>query len=228
MAVEDYLPTAILIPSLGRANRLQLVVRNIRETTPEEHLRLFCVCDDESKAALDEIDEWYLDDSDVDDHRYVTRMNRLIYFARDFGAKTVFFGSDDVIHHPTWLTKAITAMETQGKAVIVVNDLRNKNGTQALVRTDYLPRAVFDNSMAAFHPGYGHNFADMEMFLTAIAQNEYGRAIDSWVEHLHPIWPTARRIGWDQTYIDAQNKMDDDEKLFYERSDLIEAHFAVR
>jgi len=217
-SVDDLLPTAILVPSLNRPHRLRDAVANIHENTPEEHFILFCVSDDESKTILDELDEWYLDDSDCEDHRYVTRMNKLIAYLDD--AKTVFFGSDDVIHHQGWLTKALLVMD-QGPSVVVVNDTCNPNGTQAVVRREYLERAVFDAPGLAFHPGYRHNFADTEMFFTASRQGEYARALDSVVEHLHPHFGKPRRLGWDETYANAQKGWDEDVKLWEQRAAMI-------
>lgn len=217
--MSELLPTAILVPSLDRPHRLRDVVANIHENTPEEHFILFCVSDKESKTILDELDEWYLDDSDAEDHRYVTRMNKLIAYLDD--AETVFFGSDDVIHHRGWLSAALRVME-QGPSVVVVNDLHNISGTQAVVRREYLERAVFDAPGLAFHPGYHHNFADNEMFFTASQQGEYARALDSIVEHIHPFFGGTKRIGWDKTYENAQKGWDKDLALWEARSKLIE------
>ena len=86
-------PTAILLPSLNRPQRLRETVANIHQNTREPHFILFCVSDKESMDILDELDEWYLDDSNAEDRRYVTRMNKLLKFLDD--AKTIFFGSDD-------------------------------------------------------------------------------------------------------------------------------------
>ena len=218
-SVDDLLPTAILVPSLNRPHRLRDVVANIHENTPEEHFILFCVSDDESKTILDELDEWYLDDSDCEDRRYVTRMNKLIEHLDD--ARTVFFGSDDVVHHQGWLTRALLVM-SEGPSVVVVNDLHNMSGTQAVVRREYLERAVFDAPGLAFHPGYRHNFADNEMFFTASQQGEFGRARDAIVEHLHPYYGGSKRVAWDKTYENAQKGWDDDARLWEARSKLIE------
>jgi hypothetical protein len=216
----DLVPTAVLIPSLGRSHRLRTVVQNIRETTPEPHKMMFCVGDPESKAILDELGEWYFDDTDDADKRYVTRMNKLVRGLR--GAKTVFFGSDDVLHHSGWLSAALRVM-VDGASVVVVNDMRNRNGTQALVRFDYLTKAVFDDASVAFHPGYLHNFADSEMFYTAHRHGAYARAYDSYVEHLHPIFQEGSPLEWDKTYTDAMKGWEHDEQLFEARMKTFDA-----
>jgi len=213
--IEDLLPTAILVPSLNRPQNLRALIANIHEATTVDHFILFCVSDSESRAILEELGERYLDDSDCEDRRYVTRMNKLVPMIG--GARTVFFGSDDVVHHPRWLENALSVMDT-GPSVVVVNDMHNRNGTQAVVRTEYLRRAVFDAPGLAFHPGYRHNFADNEMFVTAQVQNEFARAMDSSVEHLHPLFRASNSLPWDSTYTDAQRGWLHDEHLFEDRS----------
>lgn len=217
--MSDYLPCAILVPSLNRPQNLRELVENIHANTPEEHFILFCVGDEKSKLILDDMGEWFLDDEREKDKRYVTRMNKLIEHIDD--AQTIFFGSDDVRHHKGWLTSAIRVMDRQNVSVVVVNDLHNANGTQALIRTSWLDRAVFDAPGLAFHPDYGHNFADNEMFLTAQVAGQFDRAPESIVEHLHPVFQSANALAWDRTYTDAMDRWSEDEERFRLRADAI-------
>ena len=233
--------TAVLVPSLGRPQHVLRTVGNIAQNTPELHTQIWCVSGAEYTDQLDELgflrlgglshtdpSGFYLDDSDDDDKRYVTRMNKLCARVREItglmvagqrtGWDSVFFGSDDVVHHPFWLSQALEVMEQASEAaVVVVNDLRNPSGTQALVRTSYLPLAVFDDPGAAFHHGYHHNFADTEMFQTARVRGVIYRAEDSHVEHLHPLHQGSNQRGWDETYADAQRHWDGDANLYHDR-----------
>lgn len=218
--IIELLPTAILVPSLNRPQNIRRVVENIHDATPEAHFILFCVSDQESRDILDELGEWYLDDSDCEDRRYVTRMNKLVEHLDD--AESVFFGSDDVIHHKGWLTAALRVMDS-GPAVVVCNDLHNMAGTQAVVRRDYIDRAVFDAPGKAFHPGYQHNFADNEMFFTANIRGELAHARDAIVEHLHPLFGSINSLPWDETYKNAQMGWDADVELWRKRRQLIES-----
>lgn len=239
--------TAILIPSLGREQYVPQVVGNIEQNTPEPHTQ-FWMAAREYAQPLHELGlsaegglraqcppkGFYILDSLDPDKRYVTRMNKLVgaiqrlggvEIAIQGGFDYVFFGSDDVVFHPFWLTNALNVMENAPNAqVVVVNDLRNQNGTQALVRTSYLPEAVFDDPTAAFHPGYLHNFADTEMFYTAQKRGVCYRSMDSHVEHLHPLHNQGKPDGrkWDKTYADAQTNWNHDAKLWGERKALID------
>lgn len=176
------------------------------------------VSDPESAAILTELGEWFIDDSDEADRRYVTRMNALVRHIGDAGS--VFFGSDDVTHHPGWLSAALRVMET-GPSVVVVNDLRNPSGTQALVRATYLAQAVFDAPGDAFHRGYLHNFADTEMFATASKRGTLARALGSIVEHHHPVFGADGALPWDATYATAQSGWDHDAALYARRMEAL-------
>lgn len=215
MALTDLLPTAILVPSLNRPQNIKRTAESIHRKTPEEHFILWCVSDDESKAVLDELGEWYLDDSDSEDRRYVTRMNRLLEYLDD--AETVFFASDDVLFYDLWLGHALKALDESGKSVAVVNDRRNVNGTQAVVRRGYLERAVFDHPGLAFWPDYEHNFADNEMFAWADKQGELIRVKHSVVEHLHPVFGSLNADPWDEVYRDCRASYWRDQARFKER-----------
>jgi hypothetical protein len=205
---------------------LRGVAENIHSATPEAHDILFCVGDRESKEILDEIGERYVDDEGEEDQRYVTRMNRLIRVVRYEGrSRTVFFGSDDVKHHRGWLSEALRVMAT-GPQVVVVNDLHNQNGTQAVMHVDYSIEAVVDAPGDVFHHGYRHNFADDEQFFTAFHKNQYARALTSFVEHLHPVWGSLNSAPWDATYTNAQSHWVEDSELFNKRVPLIDGSYA--
>lgn len=215
--------TAVLIPSLGRAEHARWVHGNIEQNTPEPHEQLWCYSGEDYETELCVPDVPRIRDDELDDKRYVTRMNKLAAWAVERGNDYVFFGSDDVIHHPFWLSRALDVMENAPDAeVVVVNDLRNPQGTQALVRTSYLPLAVFDDPTSAFHPGYLHNFADTEMFFTARMRGVCYRAMDSHVEHLHPLHNKNGPRKWDKTYDDAQSNWNHDQKLWEARKRRIE------
>ncbi len=213
---------AILIPSLNRPQRLLPTIEAIHANTSESHKIMFCVSDKESMDILDRAGEWFISDEDDPDRRYVTRMNKLVRHLDS--AETIFFGSDDVIHQPGWLTAALTVMKETGAQLVVVNDLHNPSGTQALMDRRYLPHAVFDAAGDAFHSGYYHNFADNEQHFTAYKHGLYARAMDSIVEHLHPLFRSQNAIPWDETYkVGAMHGWDHDEALFKERAALIDA-----
>jgi hypothetical protein len=215
--LEDFLPCAILLPSLGRPQYLAQAAKNIHINTDPHHEILWCVSGRTSKEVLDKAGEVYIDDEQDDDHRYVTRMNKLAKWAAERGAQTVFFGSDDVTHHAFWLEQAIEVMAEEQKACVVVNDGHNPNGTQALMLVEYFPFACFDDPKSVFHYGYHHNFADNEQFVTAQKYGQFARAMKSVVEHHHPNFQNKTSRPIDDTYRDAFAHWDKDGAHFGDR-----------
>jgi hypothetical protein len=219
--------TAILIPSLNRPAYIRDVANNIMDVTPEEHSVYWCVGDEASVSELNDVAENVLFDGEDPDKRYVTRMNKLIHQVEE---DEIFFGSDDVVHHQDWLAAARAVMD-KGYDVVVVNDLSNPNGTQALMRTSYLAHSCFDDPDAAFHHGYRHNFADTEQFNTARLQGKLARAMDSVVAHLHPHGHTAffnnphQKRAPDNTYANAQATWPADAALFEKRMRLLNVQY---
>lgn len=211
---------AVLIPSLNRPQRIRPTATAIHESTPEPHQIYWMVSDEQSMDTLEGMPEenWY-SDSDTEDRRYVTRMNKLVEELED--EDFVFFGSDDVIHHPGWAREALRVFGDPKVQLVVVNDLRNQNGTQAMIRREYLELATFDAPGKPFHGGYQHNFADTEQFLTAHTRGAYARAMESYVEHLHPVMGGPHPMPWDDTYTNAQKGWEEDQARFEHRAKQI-------
>jgi hypothetical protein len=191
--------TAIFIPSLNRPASIEKMIDNIRKVTDRPYRMYFMVSDDESEAVLKahsgEDLEYFRDSGDT---RYVTRMNKLYRLTEE---PTFFCGSDDVVHYPRWLSVALGEMEEHHVDLVVMNDLGNPHGTQALVRRSYADSglAVFDYPNTLFYPHYHHNGADVEMFYTAERQGKLFRSKRAIVEHFHPAWGKSEI---DQTYLD--------------------------
>lgn len=211
--------TAILIPSLNRPQNLEPLLRSIQFATPEDHYVFLMVSDSESVKIARELGHPYLDDSDNPDKRYVTRNNEMVRHLRP-GTKQVFFGSDDIEFYPHWLDEALIVMN-RGYDVVVGDDLRNQNGTMALMNVNYFSRAVFDRPGDVFHNGYIHNFADTEQFFTAKVQGTFARAMNSRVEHLNPVFYGARALPYDETYSLSRIGNDHDAALYAAREPLI-------
>lgn len=236
--------TAILVPSLGRAHRVETVYRNISEATSEDHVQLWMAHGDDYRAEFTrlgfvelhegglmpapEVQCLWLDDShnnEDEDYRYVTRNNKLAKAAKVLGCEWIFFGQDDVDFHEGWLSAAIAQSAVTDKAVVLVNDLHNPNGTAALMRVSYMEKAVFDQPGLVFHPGYQHNFADNEQHYTALMRNEVTRAKNAVVEHLNPVFGPSQ-MQHDDTYRLSADGWDHDAKLWRARREAIEEHFA--
>jgi glycosyltransferase involved in cell wall biosynthesis len=216
---DEAMTTAILIPSLNRPQNLEPLLRSIQFATPEDHYVFLMVSDSESIRICRDLGHPYLDDSSNPDKRYVTRNNEMVRHLRP-GTKQVFFGSDDIEFSRHWLDEALIVMN-RGYDVVVGDDLRNRNGTMALMKVTYFNRAVFDKPGDVFYSEYIHNFADTEQFFTAKVQQTFARAMNSRVEHLNPVFAGARAFPYDDTYALSREGNDHDAELFYSREPLI-------
>ena len=235
MGAKDQKACAVLVPSLNRPHRIMETILSLEVATPENYDVFFAVSDKESIALLDKAirdgyrNVSYIDDSGLDDQRYVTRNNALVREVRRRHEHkripetyaTVFFGQDDVKFHPGWLEEALKVMQGDVE-VVLVNDLRNQDGTAALMTLDYTNRAVFDQPGDVFHRGYQHNFADNEQHFTAMMRKVSSRARKSIVEHLNPIFGQSV-MSVDSTYALSRRGWNHDAKLWHERRAQIEA-----
>lgn len=204
---------AIFVPSLNRPHRLESLITNIREATPELHKIYAMVSDDESANILKDLKVKFWRD-DGKDTRYVTRMN---YMYRHTREPFMFMGSDDVFFHQGWFSKAMNEM--QDASVVIINDLLNPNGTQALIRRQYIDEqsGCMDTPGVLFYPDYGHNYADTEQFATAQHRGVLAKSEASIVEHLH--WANGKSTQ-DETYELSNKTSGQDQKLFLSRQHL--------
>jgi hypothetical protein len=188
----DALSTAILIPVLDRPHRVEPLVANIADATPEPHTILFAASDQPTIDELDRLGINYLRD---DGDSWPNRINRLFHATTD---PYVFLGADDVSFHSGWLSEALKAMaEVDG--VVAVSDLFNPYGTLALVSRRYITEesGCVDTPGVVVHGGYRHNYSDTELFSVARARGRHAYCAESIVEHFHP---SAGKAPMDGTY----------------------------
>ena len=203
---------AILIPTLGRAHKLEALIKNIREVTPEPHEIYFMTSDDDSIGVIKENGAVHIPDTGRTD--YVYRTNALFKATEE---PFVFTGSDDVVFHKGWLTELLRHVEHYG--VVVPDDGLNPNGTLALIGREYIKRRAkqYDYPEEIFYPEYRHAYSETELFDIAKKDDEYIRVSDSLVEHQHP---DGGKSVVDDTYREAWKHNADGQKLYDSRKHL--------
>jgi hypothetical protein len=206
---------AIFIPSLNRPHFIRETIANIHATTKIPHKIYYMISDEKSKEILEELGETYFWDAGGDT-RYNTRMNYMFNHTKE---PLIFTGSDDVLFHDGWIFEAMRPMCEQGYQVVIVNDLFNPRGTEALITRNYINKysGCVDTPNVLFYPGYYHIYADTEQFETAKYRGVCIKTEDSIVEHLHY---TARKRQADDTYRTHDNKKGFDRELFKSRRHL--------
>jgi hypothetical protein len=220
---------AIVVPVLGRPDRVAPLVRSLDESVAAERrdgwqVELVFVCspDDELEVAavraagLEPLfAPWPAGRGD-----YARKIN---HAANLTDATWIFTGADDLRFLPGWLRAAISVHIRTGALVIGTNDLgnpavmRGQHATHSLVHRDYLEHGTIDEPGVLLHEGYGHCWVDNEFVETARARGVFAFAKGSQVEHLHPIWHKAAD---DVTYRRGQESYRTDQRLFVRRRQL--------
>lgn len=185
--------TTILVPVLGRPQRVAPLLASIRTATPEDHHVLFVA----SESDHDQIAAVKAERADllvVSDEKgtYPCKINAGYRATCD---EQVFLAADDLAFHPGWLTAARARLDGT-VAVVGTNDLGSarvqagRHATHNLVERSYVVErsGVVDQPDTVLHEGYPHAFCDDELVTTARWRGAWAFAADSVVEHLHPFF----------------------------------------
>ncbi len=211
----------ILIPVLGRPQRVKSLFQNIVETTDVPY-RLLFLCSTEDREEIEAIEEVGAEFSTLRappaNGQYAKKIN-LGY--RQTANPWLALLADDVVFHPGWASTAMHVAQERF-SVVALNDMANsfvRNGmlaTHALVRRTYVDEqgCSLDGPGVIYHEGYSHNFVDCELSVIARHRGLFIFARRAVVQHKHPIWGKAER---DQTYEYGLRDFDKDRTLFVER-----------
>lgn len=212
------LPTAVIVPVLGRPHRVDPLLASLAGATPEPWHAVF-VCDDDDddeRAALRGL---------VGDQLSIV----VVPSGTPYGAKinagvlacdepVLFQAADDLKFHPEWLTRAQSRLGHRCH-VVGTNDLYNhrvvhgKHSTHSLFTREYVERfGTIDQPGLAMHPGYPHAYVDDEFVQTARHRRAFKMARDAVVEHLHPF---AKKAPEDWVYLKGRG-LDDAGRAVYE------------
>lgn len=181
---------AIIVPVLGRPQRVVPTIESVAAATPGPY-RLLFVAGENDRAELAALEAAGADTLIVPpDRRSWARKINDGY--RATGEDWVFTGADDLEFRPGWFERALAwADETTG--VIGTNDLWNPrvmtgaHSTHSLVRRSYADeQGTIDQPGLILYEGYPHQFADDELVQTAMARGAYAHAFDAIVRHLRP------------------------------------------
>ena len=193
----------VLVPVLGRPQNAEPFMRSLRASTGL--VNVFVGCSDPDDHAA-----WLAQGATVVDTgartTFAEKVNDLVKLGT---APWVFVCGDDVKFHPGWLDHA--QVIGQRFSVVGTNDLGNprvvagEHATHLLIRRSYIDErgASWDGPGVVCHEGYGHWFVDDEIVAVAKERGEWGMALGSIVEHLHPAWGKSEiddtyRLGQDR------------------------------
>lgn len=209
--------TAVLVPVLGRPQNAAPFMASLRASTGLARAYAICQSGDEDTAAA-----WLDAGAEVLDsgeqQSFAAKVN--LGYAKT-SEPWVFLVGDDVRFHPGWLDEA-QAIGANGYDVVGTNDLGNPrvmsgdHATHLLIRRTYIDEhgASWDGPGVVCHEGYRHWFVDDEIVLAAKQRGAWAMAINSKVEHLHPLWGKGEM---DPVYALGQTSAAADKQRFLER-----------
>ena len=216
---------SILIPTVGRPDRLAGLAANIHDTTVAEHEIVFIVEEDDQAsiaAILDagEHDRFHIN---LEARSYAGACNSA-YLRHRLG-ELIFTGADDLHFHHGWDVEAMAHLDDQ-VLVVGTNDRLNPyvakgwHATHYLIDRRYLDTegGCVDAGPGSFlHEGYSHNFTDTEFIGTAKARARFRPCLEAVVEHLHH---SAGRMAPDATTEKTQAGYGADAELYDRRKEL--------
>lgn len=202
-------PVAIIVPVLGRPQRVEPLLASIAAATPGAHSVLF-VADDDDTIELGELARcgasWITSEPGA---CYARKVNLGIAATAE---PVIFQAADDLHFHAGWNERAQARYANRRIHVVGTNDLYNprvvhgRHSTHSMVSRAYIEQhGTIDEPGKLMHEGYGHCYCDDEMVQTARFRRAYATARDSIVEHLHPYaakadedWVYARGRSFDE------------------------------
>ena len=218
MVAGSSVGVAVLIPTLGRPNKISAIVSNIIDTAPEATAYFIVEPDDpETVLAVDETDGANL----IVNARCRTYAGAINTGLLQTSEPLLFVSADDFVYHANWLEPLVELSKTYG--MVGSNDLHNSEvlrgemATSFLVRRDYALTGCIDLPGLLLHEGYNHNFVDTEAVGYARSRGEFVHCAESHVEHLHPIWGKGT---YDETYLKGSNLIQKDYTLYHNRKHL--------
>jgi glycosyltransferase involved in cell wall biosynthesis len=183
---------AIVIPTVGRPQRIAALVENITSVTAAQHRIVFVVEADDADSAAAVRAAGLESLVNTRTRNYAGAVN-MAYRATD--DPYLFTAADDLRFHPGWDIAALACMDDQTQVVGTADLLnpyvaRGWHATHYLVDRTYLDTegGVVDEGPGSFLPEcYDHNYTDTEFIGTAKARVRFSPCLDSVVEHMHAL-----------------------------------------
>jgi len=219
-------PVAVLVPVLGRPDNAAPFMASLRASTGLA--TVYAIADGNDPATAE---AWRAAGAHVlvDPSNPVTFARKVNLGYRETEEPWLFLVGDDVRFHPGWLDRAQYVADCTQAAVVGTNDLGNPrvmtgdHATHMLISRAYVDEqgASWDGPGVVAHEGYHHWHVDDELVTVAKDRGQWAAALDSIVEHLHPLWGKADD---DEVYQAGQAHSAEDRDLFAAR---LAAHTAV-
>jgi hypothetical protein len=205
----------IYCPTLNRAHKLEVFVKNVHENTTLPHT-LYFVAEPEDIKTQEEV------------KRLGENLIISLYKGSHTGAantayqetKEPFFivANDDFEFTKDWDTKAMACM-TEGIGVVGLSDFYTERVMCIfLIRRAYIKeKGLADTPDVLFCPLYHHNYVDTELYETAIWRGAFVPCPESVIKHEHPALGHGEM---DATYEKSNAFIVQDQDIFNSRRHL--------
>lgn len=184
----------ILVPTLGRPEKIGPLASNIADTTPQDRYRLIFVLDHADQDSRQAVHEAEFCRSILCDGRYPVKTNAGFRASND---EFVLPTADDVWFRAGWLEAVVAEFADLSVHVVGTDDTTPSTAdrtmaTMPVLRSSYVndPGAAWGETGTVFHEGYHHNFVEAETCALATSRGCFGWAEDAVIEHHHPDWGT--------------------------------------
>lgn len=245
--MADLPPVAILVPMLGRAERIEPLLGSLRAAMSSPY-RVVLIYGDDDHAVHDHI--WahhrIVSGADVDHVEFyedpTVRPVTLTEWASgapgDYARKIntaaaaatepwLFLGAIDLRFCPGWYERAMARVARNPQVGVVgTNDCCNRrtmdgqHSTHSLVSRAYVDEfGTIDEPGKVLHEGYAHEYVDDEFVRTAQFRRLFVHATNAHVEHLHPMCGKASS---DRVYAQQAQRMAQGREVFLARQHLWE------
>lgn len=194
-------PVAVIVPVMARPDNAAPFMKSLRASTGLATVHVVC-----DPLDHDTINAWRQSGAHVmySDRGY-TFAQKANYGYENTDEPYLFLCGDDVHFHAGWYDQALHVMRRDNVGLVGTNDLGNpsvmagEHATHPLIARSYIDEhgASWDGPKVLAHQGYGHNYVDNEWTWAARQRGQFGMALGSIVEHLHPLWGKGRQ---DDTY----------------------------
>lgn len=193
------MPVAVLVPTMGRPNRVAAVTENILESC--EHANAYFICEADDHATIDAVADT------LGANLIINRNKRNYAGAINTGLHAtdepyLFAAADDLVFHYGWFEIAMEQMTDQIE-VVGTNDLGNpevlagSHATHYLVARSYAYQGCVTMPDKMLCEEYEHNYCDTEFVQTAMSRGKFAPCLSAVVEHRHWAWGKATM---DHTY----------------------------
>lgn len=214
---------SILVPTLGRSDRLLEVAKNIHEATTSPHEVIFIYEVDDRDTANVLAYEYLRSAPNLHTKNYAGAIQSGYNAAI---GSLLFLAADDLDFSLDWDAPVLELIAQEGVEVVGTNDLHNQGVLEGWHATHYMVTRTYIRDVGGVvdvgpgsinHFGYDHNYVDTEFIETASKRGVFKPCLGSVVEHRHFVFGLATK---DETYQKGYAKLSEDAALFESRRPL--------